>query len=355
MYKKLHWLCNAPSPYNNFLFDHLANNLPCEFQVHYLHVDEPEHRPFLKSKNSYAWRLIKGGIFDKILLKEARCKESLFVVGGWQKLVYLRLFFIAKGRYVLWTDTPQFNKKRNILKDYLRSILLEFVFTHAKVIMGTGVPSLKMLNQMGAPHDKLINFPYWVNISNINLSVTEDKKGNFSILSVGRLIPLKAFDHLTDLAVKLKNYGFSDFVIKLTGDGPEYQILKKMIREKKVESHVTLLGWLDNNDVLKEIQACDLFIHPAAFEPYGVVVLEAMAHGKPVIASDSTMAGVDRIVSGINGYLYRFGDIEELAKIVIRIMGDKDIRNRLGRNAYKTAVEWRIDKALAIVQNLLET
>lgn len=355
MYKKLHWLCNSPSPYNNFLFDHLANNLPCEFQVHYLHVDGPEHQSFIKSKNSYTWRLIKGEVFDKTLLKEARSKESLFVVGGWQKLVHISLFFIARGRYVLWTDTPQINKKRNIVKDCLRSIFLEFVFTHAKAVMGTGVPALKALNQMGASHDKLINFPYWVNIPNINLSVTEGKKGNFSILSVGRLIPLKAFGHLIDLAVKLKNYGFSDFMIKLAGDGPEYQNLEKMIREKKVESHVILLGWLDNNDVLKEIQACDLFIHPAAFEPYGVVVLEAMARGKPVITSDCTMAGVDRIVTGKNGYLYKFGDIEGLAKIVIHLMGDKEDRNRLGRNAYKTAMEWHVDKALRIVNSILET
>lgn len=355
MYKKLHWLCNSPSPYNNFLFDHLANNLSCEFQVHYLHVDWLAHQSFMKSKNSYTWRLIKGEVFDKTLLKEAHSKESLFVVGGWQKLVYISLFFIAKGRYVLWTDTPQINKKRNIVKDYLRSILLEFVFTHAKAILGTGVPSLKVLNQMGASHDKLINFPYWVNIPNINLSVTEGKKGNFSILSVGRLIPLKAFGHLIDLAVKLKNYGFSDFMIKLAGDGPEYQNLEKMIREKKVESHVILLGWLDNNDVLKEIQACDLFIHPAAFEPYGVVVLEAMAHGKAVITSDRTMAGVDRIVTGINGYLYKFGDVEELAKNVMHLIDGKEDRDRIGKNAYKTALKWHIDKALRIVNRLLET
>ena len=169
------------------------------------------------------------------------------------------------------------------------------------------------------------------------------------------MIQLKAFHHIIDLAEKLRNCGYTNFIIKLVGDGPEYQNLEKMIREKKVASHVILLGWLDNNDVLKEIQACDLFIHPAAFEPYGVVVLEAMARGKPVITSDCTMAGVDRIVTGINGYLYRFGDIEGLVKIVIHLMGDKDDRNRLGRNAYKTAMDWRVDKALTIVHNLLET
>lgn len=354
MYKKLHWICNSPSSYNNYLFDHLANNLPCKFQVHYLYVNGPECRSSIKNKNSYTWRLIKSAVFDKTLLKEARSKESLFVIGGWQKLVHISLFFIARGRYVVWTDTPQINKKRNMLKDCLRSIFLKFIFTHAKAVLGTGMPALKVLNQMGAPHDKLINFPYWVNTPDINLLVTEGRKDQFSILSVGRLIPVKAFGHLLELAAKLKNYGFGDFMIKLAGDGPEYQNLEKMIKEKKIESYVTLLGWLDNNDVLKEIQACDLFVHPAAFEPYGVVVLEAMAHGKPVIVSDCTMAGVDRIVTGKNGYLYKFGDIEELAKIVIHLMGDKDDRNRLGRNAYRTAMEWPVDKALTIVHNLLK-
>lgn len=355
MYKKLHWLCNSPSPYNNFLFDHLANNLPCEFQVHYLQMDGTEHQSLIKAHNNFKWRIITNGLFDKVLLREALNKESLFVIGGWQKPVYIILFLIAKGRYVLWTDTPQINRKRNILKEYLRSGFLKFIFHNAKAIMGTGVPSLKVLNQMGASHDKLINFPYWVNIPNINLPVTEGKKGNFSILSVGRLIPLKAFGHLIDLAVKLKNYGFSDFMIKLAGDGPEYQNLEKMIIKLNMESYISLIGWLEYEDVLKEIQTCDLFIHPAAFEPYGVVVLEAMARGKPVITSDCTMAGVDRIVTGINGYLYRFGDIEGLVKIVIHLMGDKDDRNRLGRNAYKTAMDWRVDKALRIVNRLLET
>ena len=355
MYKKLHWLCNSPSPYNNFLFAYLAKNLPCEFQVHYLQVDGTEHQSLMKAHNQYKWRIIKNELFDKLLLREAFSKESLFIIGGWQKPIYIGLFLISKGRYVLWTDTPQINRKRNILKEYLRSGFLKFVFLNAKAIMGTGIAALAVLKEMSAPADRLINFPYWVDIPDINPTIMADKTHKFSILSVGRLIQSKAFHHIIDLAEKLRNCGYTNFIIKLVGDGPEYQNLEKMIIKLNMESYISLIGWLEYEDVLKEIKTCDLFIHPAAFEPYGVVVLEAMAHGKAVITSDRTMAGVDRIVTGINGYLYKFGDVEELAKNVMHLIDGKEDRDRIGKNAYKTALKWHIDKALRIVNRLLET
>ena len=106
-----------------------------------------------------------------MLLREAFSKESLFIIGGWQKPIYIGLFLISKGRYVLWTDTPQINRKRNILKESLRSGFLKFVFLNAKAIMGTGIAALAVLKEMSAPADRLINFPYWVDIPDINPTI----------------------------------------------------------------------------------------------------------------------------------------------------------------------------------------
>ena len=85
-------------------------------------------------------------------------------------------------------------------------------------------------------------------------------------------------------------------------------------------------------------EACTMFVLPSIYEPYGIVLLEAAAHGKPLI---STRAGGPKsiVVEGINGLLVTPGANRELAAALLRLSIDKELAERMGEEARLMASE----------------
>jgi starch synthase len=98
----------------------------------------------------------------------------------------------------------------------------------------------------------------------------------------------------------------------------------------------------------------DVLLHPARCEPYGVVVLEAMASGLTVIASDATAAAVDRIEGGVNGFLHISDDGDDLALRIRDIADRPDRLAGIGAAARKTADAWPSSRAVRIIRELAE-
>jgi len=83
--------------------------------------------------------------------------------------------------------------------------------------------------------------------------------------------------------------------------------------------------------------SCDVMVVPSRHETFSMAALEAMALGKPVIMSD--VGGARELVKhGVNGYLYRNGDIKSLADLVV-VLGDAALRDEAGKNALKTVTQ----------------
>lgn len=342
----LHWICNSPSPYNDFLFRYLYNNFGCRLVVHYLNTAGTEHASLLDKDTGYVWRKISSRYFDWVLFTEAAKRDNIFVIGGWNCLLYVLLFVLTAGRYLIWTDTPDSTKQRVGIKNLIRKVVLKLCFAHAKAVMGTGTPALRQLEVMGALENQLVNFPYWVEVPPVKVLQPSDL---ISILCVGRLEKIKSFDHVVALAERLIQQGMRNFGIQLIGDGSERKNLQQLVENANLQQYVKLVGWLDNDEVLTRMGSCDVFLHPASFEPYGVVILEAMARGRTVIATDMSMAALDRIINGENGYVYPHGDIAKLSGIVSRLAANADFLTETGSAAYRTASDWQVDKALTIL------
>jgi glycosyltransferase involved in cell wall biosynthesis len=85
--------------------------------------------------------------------------------------------------------------------------------------------------------------------------------------------------------------------------------------------------------------ACDVFCHAAPFEPFGIVCLEAMAVGLPVVVPDS--GGIqEAVVHGMTGLIYQSLDVESLARAMIQLQAKQEMRQTLGQ-AGRSAVEER--------------
>jgi N-acetyl-alpha-D-glucosaminyl L-malate synthase BshA len=107
----------------------------------------------------------------------------------------------------------------------------------------------------------------------------------------------------------------------LVGDGPDMPVARELAKELGVLDRVTFVGVVDR--VAPLLAAADLLLLPSSTESFGLVALEAMASGVPVIASD--VGGIPEVVQhGCTGYLAPVGDVGQMARYAVELLGDAD-------------------------------
>jgi glycosyltransferase involved in cell wall biosynthesis len=87
-------------------------------------------------------------------------------------------------------------------------------------------------------------------------------------------------------------------------------------------------------------RAADLLVLPSHYEPFGLVINEAMVCGCPVVVSDRVGAKFDLVRPGENGYVYPAGDVEQLAAVLREILTDREKRARMGAAARQRMESW---------------
>lgn len=155
------------------------------------------------------------------------------------------------------------------------------------------------------------------------------------ILQVARLDHLK--DHATAIrTIRRVAAGRSDVRLVLVGEGPEREKVEAAIAECDVAPQVRLLGLRD--DVPRLLRSADLFLLTSISEGIPVTLIEAMAAGLPVVSTD--VGGVAEVVeAGRTGLLAPSGDDAALARAVLRLAGDPDLRRTMGRHGHQRAGE----------------
>lgn len=131
------------------------------------------------------------------------------------------------------------------------------------------------------------------------------------ILGLGRLVSNKGFDVLIDAFSRIAEE-IEDVDLIIVGEGETRPQLERLINEKVLESRVKLVGRKDRTEVAGYFNSCLFFVLPSPVEPFGIVCLEAMRAGKPVIATN-TGGPPEFITPEIDGLLVKPSDPESLA------------------------------------------
>lgn len=137
----------------------------------------------------------------------------------------------------------------------------------------------------------------------------------------------------------VNNYPNKDFVITYVGDGNGVNDVKKEAKKRAVVENVRFTGRIPRSDINAKLDKAEVFIMISERETFGLVWLEAMARGCITVASrDEGMDGV--IEDGVNGFLCKAGDVEELSEIVSRIKTmDRESLYKMSKCAIETAKE----------------
>lgn len=132
------------------------------------------------------------------------------------------------------------------------------------------------------------------------------------LLSIGRLVPRKEHMRLIDAFAGVLEV-FPRARLTIAGDGPMRETLEKRIDELGLNPSIELAGWLDEEEVIHRLERSRALVIPSAAEGLPVVIMEAMALRRPVIAT--AVAGVPELVEdGLHGWLVQPGDTAQLAK-----------------------------------------
>jgi glycosyltransferase involved in cell wall biosynthesis len=154
---------------------------------------------------------------------------------------------------------------------------------------------------------------------------------------VGRLWEGKGLAYLFDAFGELQRRHVGHVSLVLVGDGREEAMLRARARDEGFEN-VVFCGFRDDRALPRLYAACDVFVFPTLGDPFGMVVLEAMACGLPVISTTAAGEIADRVADGINGFLVPPADSRALVERMTVLARDDDLRRRMSAEAVARVV-----------------
>jgi len=222
--------------------------------------------------------------------------------------------------------------KRRVL--ILTSKIYEETLKKCDVIV-VGTSYLKQIYSETFAHANVVKIPLGVDTEFFKGEQTPHNKKYNEILSVANLRKYKGLHYLIQ-AMPMILREHENTILRIIGTGPERNNLSRLARTLKVSSKVIFQGFVTHTDIPKFFKECDIYCHASPWEAFGVVMIEATASGKPVVATDSG-GQVDIVDDGETGYLVEPRSPTALAEAVIKLLNDRELLKRMGEKGRRKA------------------
>jgi glycosyltransferase involved in cell wall biosynthesis len=170
-----------------------------------------------------------------------------------------------------------------------------------------------------------IDKPVLVDANRRELGYLDD---DILFVTIGRLVARKRVNQLLETLAQLKQANAKLVVI---GSGPESVSLKKLAADLGLADRVYWTGFVDEKTKQKMLQVSDVFVSTSEHEGFGLVFLEAMAHGLPVVCYDNG-GQTDFLQSERNGFVVQLNELAEFTSSCARLAADKNMREKFGSN-----------------------
>jgi glycosyltransferase involved in cell wall biosynthesis len=176
-----------------------------------------------------------------------------------------------------------------------------------------------------------------VDIERWTPGTTSRDDSSFRLVTVARVHHGKGHDLVIQAVARLRA-SRRDVQLTIAGGGPATEWLKSIIGELGLGEAVRFSGSLSEDDVMTLLRASDAFVLASRFEALGVVFMEAMAVGLPVVGTD--VGGVSEVITHeYDGVLVPPEDPDAIADAITRLMDDEALRTRFARNARASVVD----------------
>lgn len=199
------------------------------------------------------------------------------------------------------------------------------------------------LSSLGIGEERIRVIPNGVNLAEFGEpSARPESRSSITILYVGRLYAAQKGLESLVRAVALLPRSISVQVRFAGEDWGGAGLIRSLAARLGVRDRIVLLGKLDRPSLLGEYARADVFVLPSLFEPFGIVLLEAMAAGLPIVAT--RVGGIPEIVSeGRSGLLVEPGEPAQLAEGIQRLCQDERLRRSMGKEGREIACAYSWD------------
>ena len=224
------------------------------------------------------------------------------------------------------------------MQKYINDTEWMLTYESSEVIVNSNYMKNELQRLFGLPYEKINVIPNGVNLNLFNdVQKDYDFRRKFAmdnekiILFIGRLVYEKGIQTLISAMPKiLANYHDSKLII--AGKGGMLDELKAQVNSLGLGNKVYFTGHLASKDVQKMYKCADISVFPSTYEPFGIVALEAMLSGTPVVVSD--IGGLNEIVDhGINGMKSYAGNPNSLADSILSLLFDPKLCDTVTQNA----------------------
>jgi glycosyltransferase involved in cell wall biosynthesis len=181
----------------------------------------------------------------------------------------------------------------------------------------------------------------------IKNSVT--KKGEPHLLTVTRMMDYKRNDELIYALSKLLQV-YPKAYLQIIGHGPKFNEFRKLVSELGLSKSVELMGLVKHSDIVPIYASCDVYVSTSGLEAYPYPFLEAMALGKPIVASDLPVHK-EILAESQAGEFYKSGNLEDMINKIVQVYKNKD---HYAENAKAYAQKRNIDNLSKILIPIYE-
>jgi glycosyltransferase involved in cell wall biosynthesis len=296
---------------------------------------------FFGLRNSGLWKMIREGNFDAVLCYVGYVRAS-FWIGRLAAMLSRTAFLFGTDSTTLTPRDGRMWKRR------VKRFFWPFLFRLADQVIAPSSGSLGLMRSLGIPADRITLIPYVVdNDWWLAESARVDRaaiRGSWGasprdtvILFCAKLQPWK---RPLDLLRAFAKANIPDALLIFAGEGSLRRQLETQSAYLGISARVRFLGLVNQSQLPAVYTSADMMVLPSEYEPFGVVVNEAMLCACPVAASDHVGAARDLIVHGRTGFVFPCGNVEALAEILRQASADPASLSKMERVARARMESW---------------
>jgi glycosyltransferase involved in cell wall biosynthesis len=251
------------------------------------------------------------------------------------------------------------------VKGAIKRRVLKIFFSRIAGFLAIGTHNANFYRSYGVPEERLFWTPYAVDNDFFGEQVTNFAEQRYllrtkegippeppAILFCGKFVDKKRPLDLLRAFAALGTGVESSLIF--VGDGPLRPAMEDFVASQRLE-RVFFLGFRNQTELPACYALADVLVLPSSFEPWGLVLNEAMASGLPVIASERVGAAADLIRQGVNGFVFPVGDVSALTHYLRTILKDRCAREEMGRQSRVIVSGWGLSESVNGVLKALDS
>lgn len=301
------------------------------------------------------WSLVAPEIFGEI----CSGRYDVLWINGHDYAANLVAMAAAKlsGVKVFMRCETHLQLERPYAKRMMRSILIGFLYGLCDRCLAIGTANVEFYRSIGIKTSKIALVPYAVDNDRFTVNVETAAQHRHSLrqeLGIQNADPIVLYaskferhkhpDDLIKSAHKLFLEG-RRFHILMVGTGEMETELRELVNSCKMDN-VTFKGFVNQCELPGLYAGCDVFVLPSHYEPWGLVINEAMCAGLPIVATEEAGSVRDLVIDGVNGLTFKSGHTDDLADALRRLVSDSELRERMSTESRRIILNWSYERCL---------